>query len=364
MRFLKVIKQYRILFLLWMGVVPTNFVAAQQMAASHTAESVPSGEKRGEYHEDFSTPSLKGSAFFPIPPVVGQIDDYPQNSFIRERWQLDWRPSDPIDIYIVTPRGIKNPPVILYLYTYPGNTDRFKSDDWCAAATSNGFAAVGFVSAYTGHRREMRALKEMFLPELQESLSSTVHDVQLILDYLKTRNDLDMNRVGMFGQGSGGSIAILASAVEPRIKAVDVLNPWGDWPEFFSKSAFIQEASRAKYTAPEYLSKVSSLDPLAWLPKMKAQSVRIQDVRMSGPMPDELQQSLEEAAPATAEIDQYGDSAALVPHAAGGALFSWIKTRLQENGKHEVAQEKSERVHFYPPKAVQNPLPPLGLQKN
>ena len=85
---------------------------------------------------------------------------------------------------------------------------------------------------------------------------------------------------------------------------------------------------------------------------------------MSGPMPDELQQSLEEAAPATAEIDQYGDSAALVPHAAGGALFSWIKTRLQENGKHEVAQEKSERVHFYPPKAVQNPLPPLGLQKN
>jgi len=38
--------------------------------------------------------------------------------------------------------------------------------------------------------------------------------VQMVLNYLETRGDLDMSRVGMFGQGSGATIAVLASAVD------------------------------------------------------------------------------------------------------------------------------------------------------
>jgi len=104
------------------------------------------------------------------------------------------------------------------------------------ALTKDGFAAVGFVSALTGHRYHDRPWREWFLSELQENLAKTAHDVQMVLDYLESRSDLDMSRVGMFGQGSGASIAILASAADPRIKVLDVLDPWGDWPTWITTS--------------------------------------------------------------------------------------------------------------------------------
>src|ERR1700734_1539970 len=134
---------------------------------------------------------------------------------------------DPIDLYIIRPKGIAKAPLILYLYSYPSETDRFRNNEYCARLTKDGFAAIGFVSALTGQRYANRPMKEWFVSELQESLGSSVHDVQMILNYLSTRDDLDMSRVGMFGVGSGGTIAILAAAVDPRIKAIDVIDPWG-----------------------------------------------------------------------------------------------------------------------------------------
>jgi hypothetical protein len=163
----------------------------------------------------------------------------------------------------------------------------------------------------------------------------------------------------MFGQGSGGTIAILASAADPRIKALDVLTPWGDWPAFFSQTRLIAPENRAKFSSPEFLAKVAPLEPLKWLPKVKAKSLRLQDVRKSGPMPTELQEKLEAAAPETAIINQYGDPEAFVPQAAGGALFDWLRVQLQPDAKPQVALDKSERIHFYPAKEV-NPLPRLG----
>jgi hypothetical protein len=346
-------------------VVSFSRVSAQQLpnlaskAKSAATKSVPPASDNTEYHEDFSSLSLQGSAFFPLPPALGQVDDNPQNSFTRELWQLVWRPADPIDLYVCKPRGVTKPPVILFLYTSPGNTDRFKSDDWCGTTTANGFAAVGFVSAYTGHRLEMRSPIATFFTDFQESLGATVHDVQLILDYLTARGDLDMTRVGMYGQGSGGTIAILAAAADPRIKALDVLTPWADWPDFFATTRFVSNEDRVKYMSKDYLSRVAELEPLKWLPKVKAKSVRIQNVRQSGAMPDALQERLETVAPEIAVINQYGDPAALVPHAAGGALFDWLREQLQPADKSQMAIDKSPRIHFYPASTV-SPLPRLG----
>jgi hypothetical protein len=288
--------------------------------------------------------------------VLGERDDKPGMPFVRERWHLLWRPGDPIDVYVVKPRDVEKPPVVLYLYSFPQDTDRFKQDYWCGQTTSGGFAAVGFVSALTGHRLENRALKDDFFNQLPESLGASVHDVEMILNYLASRNDLDMSRVGMLGQGSGGSIAILASSVDPRIKALDVLTPWGDWPIFIAKSTFIPSQDRLDINKPEFLNKVVSLEPMQSLSKVKAQSVRVQDVRRDGHMPDEAQEAMESAVPRTAELDQFGDGAAFVPTAANGKLLEWIKNQLQRDSKSQVALDGSRRVHFYPAKGETNPL--------
>lgn len=345
-------------FFLFTGLTLICSAQVQNSAPNDTANTQAKPENN-EYHEDFSSLSLKNSRFFPLAPALGQVDDAPQNPFIRERWQLMWRPSDPIDVFVCKPRGVSKPPVVLYLYTYPGNTDRFKMDEWCGTTTANGFAAVGFLSAYTGDRLDMRSPTASFFTDFQESIGASVHDVQLILDYLTTRGDLDMDSVGMYGQGSGGAIAILASAVDPRIKAIDVLTPWADWPHFFQQTRYVPMDQRAKFSSPDFLAKIARLEPLTWLPKVQAKSVRIQDVRESGPMPEESQQRVEAAAPERAVINEYGDPAALVPHASGGGLFVWLHQQLRTDADTQASMEKSERVHVFPALGG-NPLPPLG----
>jgi len=299
-------------------------------------------------HEDWTSITLEGS-HFPTAVAVreGGISNLPQNSFIRELYDVEWRPNDHLDLYIIRPKNVAKPPVVLYLYGYPQDTERFKSNAWCTTVTAGGYAAVGFVSSLTGHRYHDRPTKEWFVSELQESLVTSTHDVQMILNYLAQRTDLDMQRVGMFGQGSGGTIAILASAADPRIKVLDVLRPWADWPEWLAKSKVVPEAERASYLQPEFLARVAPLDPVQWLPKVHAESIRIQDIRRDPENPEKAQVSLETAAPERAEIEQFGDGHAFYPASAGGEIFDWMKEQLQTNSKSLAAS--TPRVHYYPP---------------
>jgi hypothetical protein len=279
--------------------------------------------------EDWSTPSLKGSELKIGGTIVGDPSDR-DSIFTREITRVEWRPGDPIDLYILKPDGVKNPPVILYLYSYPFENDRFLNPEFGKFLTKNGFAAVGFASALTGQRYHTpRPMKEWFVSQLQESLATSAHDVQMILNYLASRGDMDMDRVGMFGDGSGASIAILAAAVDPRIKTLDLLDPWGDWPEWIAKSTLIPEKERPDYLKSEYLAGVAPLDPVKWLPGLKTQKVRIQFVKSVTVTPAEAKQKVEGAAPANAKIVHYDDAAAFRATIAGGTGLDWIKQQMQ-----------------------------------
>jgi hypothetical protein len=278
--------------------------------------------------EDFTTPALTAStALGEIKSLQMELDEDTQ--FTREIVRVQWRPIDPIDLYVIKPVGVRNPPVILYLYNYPTENDQYHKAEFCRFLTKGGFAAVGFVPALTGERYHDRAMKEWFVSELRESLATSAHDVQMVLNYLATRGDLDMNRVGMFGDGSGASIAILTSGVDSRIKTLDLLDPWGDWPDWIAKSTLIPENERPDYLKPEWLAKVASLDPVKWLPKVQAEKVRIQFVKTLPIIPGETQQKLEAAAPANAQIVHYDDAAAFRRALADGSGYDWIKKKME-----------------------------------
>jgi hypothetical protein len=356
------------IFVFW-GVLGASCTAAislpAKQTATHSSASAQQSRSHGlvpaqdesEYRENDSVLSVKGSNLTFDTAILGERDDKPGTPYIRERWHVVWRPGDPIDLYIVKPRGVEKPPAVLYLYSYPQDTDRFKQDYWCGVATGNGFAAVGFVSSYTGQRTEYQSMKDDFINKLPQSLPETVHDVQMILNFLETRNEIDMARVGMLGQGSGGAVAILASAVDPRIKVLDLLTPWGDWPVFLPKSTMVTPEDRPIVTKPEFVKSVSGQDPVDWFSKVQARTVRIQDIRKDGHMPDEAQEKMEAAAPSIAEIDQFGDGAAFVPAAMNGKLLDWIKQQLQPSTGQQMADAtKTQRIHYFPPKAEENPL--------
>jgi len=277
--------------------------------------------------EDWNSLSLATSQLKAAPPLLGEKDEQPQ--FTRELIQVKWRMGDPIDLYVIRPKGVAKPPVILYLYTYPSETDRFRNDHFCADVTRDGFAAVGFVSALTGQRYQNRPMKEWFVSELQEALVTSVHDVQMILNYLSTRQDLDTSQVGMFGEGSGGTIAILSAAADPRIKTIDLLDPWGDWPDWMAKSELIPDEERPRYVRSEFLQRVAPLDPLEWLPKLKTQHLRLQQVMNDAVTPGVAKQKIASIAPAGAQVSQYDGIPEFFRAVSGGRLFQWTKDQMR-----------------------------------
>lgn len=272
-------------------------------------------------------------------PLLSQKDKAP--GFTREILQVEWRTGDRIYLYVMLPEGVEKPPVVLYLYSYPSETDRFRDDAFCGRLTRGGVAAVGFVSALTGQRYHDLPAKQWFVSELPYSLTTSVHDVQMILNYLAKRGDVDMNRVGMFGQGSGGAIAVLSAAVDPRIKAIDLLNPWGDWPDWFAKSARVPDAERPDYLTKSFLDSVAPLDPVKWLPKLKSRSVRIVDAMDDPITPPASKKQIEAAAAApSAQVTEYDKTNAMYETLSGGKLFQWIKDQLQPDGKSPLVVEQ------------------------
>jgi hypothetical protein len=279
--------------------------------------------------EDWGSISIAHDALRSAPPLIAERDEYP--TFVREMIELNWRAGDPIHLFLILPKGRPKPPVVLYLYSFPADTDRFLDDDFCKFMAQDGFAAAGFVSALTGQRYHNRGMKEWFVSELQEALGSSVHDTQMILNYLAERGDVDTTRAGMFGEGSGAAIAILAAAVDPRIKALDLVDPWGDWPDWLEKSTVIPNEERPDYLKPKFLESVAPLDPVRWFGKVKV-PIRLQYLSEPLATPRIARERVAASAPRQTKILSYKKSVARYK-AAKLKFFDWIKGQLQQAGK-------------------------------
>ena len=203
--------------------------------------------------EDMTSPTLEKSTLKPVPAMVALVNEEPgySVSLIRVQWRL----ADPIDLWLMKPTGVKRPPVIIYLNGFPTDTDAFKDPNFQQLSTQDGFAAVGLVTALTGHRYHDIGLNKWFVSELQQSLAESAHDVQMVVSYLASRGDLDMDRVGLFGQFSGATVGILAAAADPRIKVLDAFDPWGDWPTWMGNRPSCQTRSGPSLSNPSFLAK-------------------------------------------------------------------------------------------------------------
>ena len=310
--------------------------SGSQAVVVKDAKEIP--ERKESAYEDWSKPELPSSMKKMEAVTLLKSE---QNGFTREEISVQWRDLDPIDLWVIKPAGVRNPPVILYLYSYSTPTDarykdaltttaRYKDNQFCQFITRNGFAAVGFASGVTEQRFHDRPMRDTFVNQLPESLATTTHDVQMILNYLARRGDLDMTRVGMWGDGSGASIAVMTAAVDSRIKALDLLDPWGDWPEWLAKSTLVPEAERAALVDPVFLKLVENLDPVKYLPQLKMQQVRLQYIKHGITVtPDVVGEKMEAAAPSNVSIVHYENKKAFITDVASkGTGFDWIKGQL------------------------------------
>ena len=262
----------------------------------------------------------------------------------RELLRMQWRSLDPIDLYVIRPKGTAKIPVVLFLYNYTFDTDVFRQDRWCDVATKNGFAVAGFPTALSWPRLHTpRPLKQWFVSELQEALATSTHDVQMMLNYLESRGDLDTKRAGIFGMGSGGAVAILAAAADPRIGVVDLMDPWGDWPDWLKESQQIPEQERATYLKPEFLQRLAELDPVTLLPQLKGRLVRIQQLDSDTVTPATARSKIANAVPDAEVVTRYPDRASEAKALGTESIVGWLGRQLNPlgSGGGETATERS-----------------------
>jgi hypothetical protein len=252
-------------------------------------------------------------------------------NYTRDEIRVQWRLSDPFEIYIVLPKGVKNPPAILYIYDYRFASGRFRDDGWCTRATKGGVAAVGFTSYLSIERRDYRPMKEWFVSQLQEALGTSTHDVQMVLNYLASRGDIDMGRIGIFGQGSGGAIALLAASVDKRIVAVDLLDPWGDWPDWLKYSRQVPEDERSRYLTPEFLQSVSGMDPVKVLGSLSTAHVRVQQLMDDQVTPREVKVAISAAVHPPQVEREFKDSMEHVAEWQKSGVAGWLREQLAQS---------------------------------
>jgi dienelactone hydrolase len=283
------------------------------------------------FKEDWTTISIANSGL-PIQASAGLLvtkGEVP-GGCTSELLRMQWRPGDPIDLYVIRPSGVGKPPVGIFLLSYTFDSAIFRTDYWCSQAKQNGLAIVGFGSALSWQRfHAPRPMSKWFVSEMQEALSTSTHDVEMVLNYLDSRKDLDASRIGMYGQGSGGAIAILAATADPRITALDVTDPWGDWPDWLKDSKQIPESERLTYLTPDFLQKVSDLDPVKYLPQLKVKSLRIQQVVNDPVTPPTAKDKIASAAPKSDDVVRYPDPAAQHKAIFLGGVTEWLAKQLQ-----------------------------------
>lgn len=282
----------------------------------------------GDPNENLQDLSLTGSHLQAQPPIPGGALE--SDTFTRELYQMQWRGNDAIDVYVIRPKGVAKPPVAIYLYGFPVDANRFRNDEFCKLVTRNGVAAIGFVPALTAERYHSVPMRTWFVSDLHDSIVKTVHDVQMIVNYTVTRPDLDSSRIGIFGQGAGATIGGLAATVDPRIQAIDLLDPWGDWPVWMAQSKLVPEDERPGFLKPEFLEPLAPLDPIHWLFTLTGRSLKLDDALYETNTPPDAKAKMEASLPVGATLVRYAHRADFEENAVSdGKLVAWLETQLQ-----------------------------------
>jgi hypothetical protein len=325
------------LFLLSFFFLSARAVSAQDKPATPEGPSAAAVENLQEndftdFHEDFTTPKLNTSTLEIKSALIGQKSQLSGCSL--EVARVKWRPSDPVDIYICVPKGVEKLPVVIYLYGSPIYEKRYGDENWYGRTTNGGYATVAIFPAISGPRfHPPRPIRQNFLSQLPETLAMTAHDLQMVINYLSTRKDLnlDLDNIGVFATSFGATSTILAAAVDPRIKAIDLLNPWGDWPDWFAKSEVPSFLACDDCGKPEFLQSLALLDPVKWIPALKTPHIRFRHFVENGETPRLSQDKMEAVAPKDAEIVRFENVTAFNRSAVAGKTFEWIKAFVSDN---------------------------------
>jgi alpha-beta hydrolase superfamily lysophospholipase len=130
-------------------------------------------------------------------------------------------------------------PAFMVLHGFGSNKDSGTSRTVAELFTSLGYVALRF---------DMRGCGESEGKRGRVICLEQVEDTRSALSFLQTRNEVERERIAVYGHSFGAAVAIYAAGVEPRIAACVSSGGWGDGAKKFRKQHASPEAW-GKFTA-------------------------------------------------------------------------------------------------------------------
>lgn len=202
---------------------------------------------------------------------------------------------------ISIPKGEGRFPCIVFLHGYGGS----KEDAIPAAElmAGEGYAIISIDAEFHGERRENgKALYSTNLNESRRGIIQTIIDLRRAVDYLETRDDIDMDRIGYVGGSMGGIFGGIFIGVEPRIKAAALIVAGGNMSLMVRKSQHpaippIREyLEREGITYEELQRFMDPIDPLNFIRNFSPRPVVFHLGRFDDIVPAEAGEQLYRAA--------------------------------------------------------------------
>lgn len=274
------------------------------------------------------------------PISAEKVSEEERETYILERLVLDLNGIERVPAYFVRPKETDGPvPVVLYNHAHGGAYEIAKEElisgrralrfpTWAEQLTGMGYAALCIDTWAFGERRG-RTEKEIFLDMLwhgQVLWGMMMYDQLRAIDYLETRDDVDMSRLATMGISMGSTLAWWTAALDTRVKVCIDLCCLTDFQALLDTNAL--EAHGLYYYVPGLLKHFSAGDINALIaPRAHLSLNGIYD-RLTPP----------------AGLDRI-DAQVVAAYADAGAPEAWTLSRY-ETGHMETSAMRAEIVAY------------------
>jgi len=264
-----------------------------------------------------------------------------------------------VEAEIWTPRDAPRPVPIVVLLHYWGASDFVVEERFAKDLNSRGIAAVMMALPYHMRRSPsdvasgalaIRADTE----HLREGLTQAVFDVKRLVDYLSTKSEFDLNRLGISGISLGGIVASLVYNVDSRFRCAAIVLGGGDIAHIIWNSSFtvdIRAEFRKKgYTEDRLREELRAVEPLEYVAPQRGGDVLVIGAKYDEVIPEESTQKL---------VDAYANSHVvwLTTGHFGGAL---VERKLFRTATGFFESEFFEKT-FEIPSMISAPTVRLGV---
>ena len=205
--------------------------------------------------------------------LVEETDQYKKQKIVFDSFRNNRVPG-----YLATPKQVDGPfPCVLLFHSGIGSKDVWWEEasfefgkllvDQLLAA---GSAVLMLDAQYHGERtagNDFAISTTLGVNAYREQMLQTTIEYRIALDYLSTRGDIDMDRIGAFGTSVGANMILILSTVDPRLKTMVICSTIMEHP-YFSNT-------------------LSAFDPIQAMPAHPDAQVLIQVGKTDGSSPRE-----------------------------------------------------------------------------